>query len=77
MGREIYPLCGIRYASSQVAENPTSSAEQVPTSQPSAPKEVPLTIDSHGPITQNPNHTKKVSSTKSNVVDVVITGAGR
>lgn len=50
-----------RYASSQARENPTSSAEQIPSSsEPVSAKQVPLTIESHGPIAQNPNHTKKV-----------------
>jgi hypothetical protein len=51
---------GRRYATSQARENPTSSAEQVSTSQPVSAKEIPLTIDSHAEITRNPNHTQKV-----------------
>jgi hypothetical protein len=48
-------------ATSEVKDNPTSSAEQVPTSQPSSPKQVPLTVDSHTEIIRNPKHTKQVS----------------
>ena len=50
-----------RYSFADSAKNnPTSSAEQALTSPPLSRKEVPLTIDSHGPVTQNPKHTKKV-----------------
>jgi hypothetical protein len=44
-----------QYVTSQPKENPTSSAEQISTSAPPAPKEVPLTAKSHGPFKQNPN----------------------
>ena len=66
--KRFVPACqlyqGRRYshAVTKAKNHPTSSAEQVPTSQASSPKEVPLTIESHGPVTQNPNHTKKVVS---------------
>ena len=46
----------------EARDNPTSSAEQVPTSHPPSPKQVPFTIESHGPVKQNPQHAKKVLS---------------
>ena len=51
-----------RWYASQATDNPSSSAEQVPTSQPVSAKEIPLTIESHPEITRNPNHTQKVLS---------------
>jgi hypothetical protein len=55
----------IQRYSTGAAENkdkPASSAEHVPTSHPPFAKQVPLTVDSHGPVKQNPQHTKNVFS---------------
>jgi hypothetical protein len=46
--------------SPETSRNPTASAEQLKTSHPPSPKEVPLTIESHGPVIQNPRHAKNV-----------------
>lgn len=54
---------GHRYSNATEAKpNPTLSDGQVRTSPASLSKEVPLTIESHGPVTQNPKHAKQVLS---------------
>jgi hypothetical protein len=55
---------GRRYsnAATETKNSQTSPAKQAPTSEASSPKDVPLTIESHGPVTQNPKHTKQVVS---------------
>src|SRR5436190_24360862 len=61
--KNFVPVCqlyrGRRYADI-AAKAKDISAEQVPTSRSPSSKEVPLTVDSHGPVTQNPNLSKKV-----------------
>jgi hypothetical protein len=51
-----------RAYATQAHENPTSSAHQIPTGEAPSPHEVPFTVDSHGPLIQNPKHNKKVVS---------------
>lgn len=57
----IYQARKYTNTTTQANDNPTTSAERVLTSQPSSAKEIPLTINSHGPIIQNPKHTKRVT----------------
>jgi hypothetical protein len=71
----IYRLCQNRkygYLSPDAKRNLITPSAQIKASPSLSSKEVPLTIESHGPVIQNPKHTKKAVSCTYDVLMAVI-----